>query len=395
MADAAPSQPVEQTAQPQITFRDYLSFYELGDHDRHVMASLEDFIKTRVPAILDKFYAHIDSFQTTKDILGSRNVDTLKSAQLNHWLDVCQNWLNEGYKKRIIAIGQAHVRIGLGPMWYCGGYSKIYVGVVEELFDYYGAPKAEKKAGLFGFKKKQGGQKGQTQLENALETLAKFMMLDMAMAINTYNEMKEEGFRNVFKMTDSFANSVQSKVEQSAAAANELSASISSISQETQEGRDLIEKATNDAKSTDETVQGLDQMMGDISNMVNLIEDVSEQINLLSLNAAIESARAGEAGRGFAVVADEVRKLADRTSDSTREIASKVSDIQAASKRSSQALNSIVTGIENVKGRLENIASSLEEQNVATHQISEGVTELLDEVHGTGQNIKAEIEKHS
>jgi hypothetical protein len=384
-----------QTPRPETTFSSYLSFYNITEHDRRVMAKLEDFVRTRVPNVLDDFYEHITSFQTTKDIIGSRSTDTLKSAQLNHWLGVCQGWLDESYKKRIGAIGRAHVRIGLGPMWYCGGYSKIYTGVIEQLFDYYGTQKQAKKSGFFGLNKKKVATEGKVQLEDALQTLTKFLLLDMAMAINSYSEVKEESFQNIFSMTDAFANSVQAKVEQAAAAANELSASISSISQETQESRDLIERATNDAKSTDETVQGLDQMMGDISNMVSLIEDVSEQINLLSLNAAIESARAGEAGRGFAVVADEVRKLADRTSDSTREIASKVAEIQAASKRSSEALNSIVGGVEAVKGRLENVANSLEEQNVATHQISEGVTELLDEVHGTGKNIKAEIDKNS
>lgn len=90
-----------------------------------------------------------------------------------------------------------------------------------------------------------------------------------------------------------------------------------------------MENISNAASSLEEKISELNTGAEKIGVIVSVIDDISEQTALLSLNAAIEAARAGEAGRGFAVVADEVRKLADKTTKSTNEIKDMVSDIQS------------------------------------------------------------------
>jgi methyl-accepting chemotaxis protein len=103
-------------------------------------------------------------------------------------------------------------------------------------------------------------------------------------------------------------------------------------------------------QSASEVIQTLAENVGEISSVLEVIRGISEQTNLLALNAAIEAARAGEQGRGFAVVADEVRTLAQRTQESTEEINSMIIKLQGGAK---DAVTAMDEGIETARSSVE------------------------------------------
>ncbi len=118
------------------------------------------------------------------------------------------------------------------------------------------------------------------------------------------------------------------------------------------EATDTIREMSNNIQLTANTIAQLNQDVEQIATVTDVIQGISEQTNLLALNAAIEAARAGEAGRGFAVVADEVRMLSQKTRHSTEEIAGMIERLQVASTKAvdmiEAGLASTQTGTEKV-----------------------------------------------
>ena len=224
-----------------------------------------------------------------------------------------------------------------------------------------------------------------------------------------------EKVKNTILNTVNEADAIAAEMETVSSAVSEQSASIENVAGNAQKAKDFSENTLQKAKDGVETLQTLLESISDIKDKVfnvgkdinelsgmaedigkitDTIDEISEQTNLLALNAAIEAARAGEAGKGFAVVADEVRRLAERSSIAAKDIAQLIRDIQIKVENSTKVTDTSIQVVE--KGAelaeetskvVEEIYRASEETKIFVMEISNAATEQADVSSQIAQSV--------
>ena len=233
-------------------------------------------------------------------------------------------------------------------------------------------------------------------------------------ALRQLEEQKAEADQVAAAVSQMSATSqeVASNVSLTASASREASNQAEQGKQVATQARDAIETLSTAIGTAVDVVSELAQGAREIGAIVDVIHSITEQTNLLALNAAIEAARAGEHGRGFAVVADEVRALARSTADSTGRIQHVIHNLQTSTERAvatmdagkveadksveyvtaaNEALNAITRAINQVGQMSEQIASAAEEQSAVTEEISRSINNIAR----LSDNTAVEARRHT
>ncbi len=246
--------------------------------------------------------------------------------------------------------------------------------------------------------------------------------------IQQMSEATEETSSNIEEMTFTIKevarniDELSALSEETAAAMNQMDASIRQVENNAMETAKLSEEVNKDAdhgvdaisrtiaginriketsESSTEAIKSLESKIEEIGAILSVIDEVAEQTNLLALNAAIIAAQAGEHGRGFAVVANEIKDLAERTGNSTKEIAALIKSVQDETKHAvgvieqgtvhveqgvtlsyeaDNALRKILESVGHSMIMIKGIAQATVEQTQSSKQVAEAITKIAQNV---------------
>ncbi|SDC56771.1 heam-based aerotactic trancducer [Terribacillus halophilus] len=384
--------------------RKQLDMIHLTAEDLRILINMQPLVYQEIDSIVSRFYQNITNQDNLLAIIESNSsVDRLKQTLKRHIEEMFDGKVDGDYVEKRKRIALIHAKIGLEPKWYMGAFQDL----LQQMLSIY-----EKHITDFH------------AYRTAVLATTKIFNIEQQIVLDAYNTEHErvhiehittqDKLHERIQVTSESLTSIFLQVNRAVEGLVAFSATLTEQSNETkhtakevvshsEEGQaglasqqERMQRIGEQMTMVQQELIALEQAAAKIGSIVGLVEGIAEQTNLLSLNASIESARAGEQGKGFAVVASEVRKLAEETKTSVSDVSVLIQDTHAQISNVSKFMATAEDLISNGTVQLGDVTSKFE--NIMTHsqsneQISSRTEESIKRFSAELTDVKGAMEQ--
>lgn len=327
-----------------------IQIINLTEEDLRYLKYLEPFVKNHISVVIDDFYDNISKEASLVSIINNHStLERLKRTLTVHLLKMFEGRLDSNYIMDRIKVANVHVRIGLPLDWYVGVFQNLINSFSDFIYEI--------------IETRIDGKK-------CIGAITKIINLEQQLVLSAYDKESKRLEEEIKEEKMVIASSILEKSDYLLKLSQDTVSSIDDINRKYQLVLERTDKSNDLSKNTkfvseegsylindnfvymgelkessNEILKELDIVKSSIDNMfkiVMVVNNISSQTNLLSLNASIEAARAGEAGKGFAVVASEVRNLSVETSNAVKDVEKLINE----SLKNVESLNNKIHAIE-------------------------------------------------